>query len=62
MSPRIAIKVCPTRRNVELLKQWVPNAPEVKTQGDVNNVEFCEAIGMLNQVVTYHAGKQRVNR
>ncbi|KAG5610684.1 hypothetical protein H5410_021965 [Solanum commersonii] len=45
------------RCNIE--EQELPNAPEVKPQGEVTNAEFCEAIRMLSQDVTNQVGQQR---
>lgn len=40
------VRGCPTRKKVE--EQRVLNAPEVKPQGEVSNVESCEDIKMLS--------------
>ncbi|XP_015081426.1 uncharacterized protein LOC107025074 [Solanum pennellii] len=52
MPPRRVVKGRPSRKNVEPQEQGVPNAQNVKPQGDVTNVEFREAIRILSQVVT----------
>ncbi|WMV18837.1 hypothetical protein MTR67_012222 [Solanum verrucosum] len=57
--PRRAFRGRLVRRNVE--EQGVPNAPEVKPQGEVTNVEFREAIQMLSHVLTNQV-RQRDNR
>ena len=49
----------PSWRNVKDQEQELPNAPEVQPQGEVTNVEFCEYIRMLSQVVTNQVRKQR---
>ncbi|XP_049391433.1 uncharacterized protein LOC125855770 [Solanum stenotomum] len=48
MPPRRATQGCPARINVEPQEQGVPNATNVQPQGEVTNVEFCEAIEMLS--------------
>ncbi|KAK4718245.1 hypothetical protein R3W88_016583 [Solanum pinnatisectum] len=47
MPSQRAIRGLTVRGNVE--DQGVPNAPEVKPQGEVTNAEFWEAIRMLSQ-------------
>ncbi|XP_027768121.1 uncharacterized protein LOC114074402 [Solanum pennellii] len=47
------------RRNVKSRKQGIPNAPEVKPQGELTDVEFREETRMLSQVLTNQFGKQR---
>ena len=47
------------RRNVEPQEKGVPNPPKVQTQGEVANVEFREAIRMMNEVVTNKSGQHR---
>ncbi|XP_049414774.1 uncharacterized protein LOC125877557 [Solanum stenotomum] len=60
MPPRRAVRSHPARCNVK--EQELPNAPEVQPQGEVTNVEFCEAIMMLSQVVTNKVGQQGGDR
>ena len=57
MPPRREARGCQSRRNVE--EPHVPNAPNVKSQGEVTNAEFREAIRMLIQVVTNQVVRQR---
>ena len=56
MSSRRAVRGRP-RRNIE--EKEVPNSPYVQPQGNISNVEFCEAIRMLSQLVTNHVRKQQ---
>ena len=44
---------------MNLEEQELPNAPKVQTQGKVTNVEFCEAIRMLSEVLTDQVGQQK---
>ena len=56
MPPNKEVRGRPCRRNVE--EPEVPNALNVKYQGEVTNDEFCKAIRMLRQVVSYQVGQQ----
>lgn len=57
MLHRRAVRGRAARRNVE--EQEVPNALEVKPQGEVNNVDFKEEIKLLSQAVNNQVWKQR---
>ncbi|XP_049397329.1 uncharacterized protein LOC125861485 [Solanum stenotomum] len=59
---RIVVRGHLARRNVDPQYQGIPNAPQVKAQGEVTNGELRNVIRMLNQVVTNQAGQQRGNR
>ena len=57
MPPRRTTKGRPSKRNVE--ESEVVNGPNVQPQGEVTNVEFCEAILMLGQAVTIQVRQYR---
>lgn len=60
MPQRRTIKGRLSRCNVE--EQGVANAPEVKPQEQVTNVEFHEVIRMLSKVLTNNFRHQRGSR